>query len=114
MTENIKIYPAAGTWTVRAAGAVIAETTNALELHEGDYAPVVYFPREDIAMAFLDASDHTSVCPHKGTASYYSIETKNGPIPNAAWSYEAPIESMSKITGHLAFYPGEKVTVEEV
>ena len=58
MTESrISIKPVSGTWVVRAGGAVIAESENALELHEGDFPVAIYFPREDVAMAFLDASD---------------------------------------------------------
>ncbi len=53
MQQHIKVIRETGVWTVRAGGAVIAESENALELSEGDYAPVIYFPREDIAMALL-------------------------------------------------------------
>jgi len=113
MADHITIRPASGTWVVRAAGAVIGETKNALELTEGDYPAVIYFPREDIAMAFLDPSDTTSHCPHKGDASYYAIEAKSGTIADAAWSYEGPKDAVAAIKDHLAFYH-EKVAVEEV
>ena len=48
---QMTITPAGGTVTIRANGAVIGETTRALELHEGSYSPVIYVPREDMAMA---------------------------------------------------------------
>ena len=83
---KITIEPAGGTWSVRAGGAVIGESSNALQLHEDGHAAVIYFPRADIATAFLDASAHTTTCPHKGTASYYSIVTKSRTLENAAWS----------------------------
>ena len=113
MADHIKIRPASGTWVVRAAGAVIGESKNALELQEGDYPPAIYFPRSDIAMAFLDASDTTSHCPYKGDARYFSIEAKSGTIPDAVWSYEAPKDDVAAIKDYLAFYTS-KVTVEEV
>ncbi|MFA8442381.1 DUF427 domain-containing protein [Yoonia sp.] len=113
MADHIKVRPATGTWVVRAAGAVIGESTNALELVEGDYPPVIYFPRDDLAMAFLDATDLSSTCPYKGKASYFTIEAKSGPIANAAWSYESPIEAIAAIKDHIAFY-SEKVAVEQV
>jgi uncharacterized protein (DUF427 family) len=113
MADHIKVRPATGTWVVRAAGAVIGESTNALELVEGDYPPVIYFPRGDLAMAFLDATDLSSTCPYKGKASYFTIEAKSGPIANAAWSYESPIEAIAAIKDHIAFY-SEKVAVEQV
>ncbi len=113
MADHIKIRKAPGTWVVRAGGAVLGESKQALELSEGSYPPVIYFPRADIAMAFLDSSDTTSHCPHKGDASYFSIQTKSQLIKDAAWSYEAPFEAVARIAGHLAFYP-DKVTVEQL
>ena len=67
--SDIRIRKAEGTWTVRAGGAVLAESRDALELSEGDYPFVIYFPREDVAMAFLDRTDHATHCPKKGDAS---------------------------------------------
>lgn len=113
MSDHIKIRPATGTWVVRAGGAVLGESTNALELIEGDNAPVIYIPREDLSMVFLEPSDTTSTCPYKGEARYYNIEAKSGTISDAAWSYENPKEDVAQIAGHLAFY-GNKVAVEEV
>ncbi len=114
MADHIKISKAEGTWSVRAGGAVLGESTNALELREGDYDPVIYFPRKDIAMAFLDATDKSTHCPHKGDASYFSVVTKSTTLENAVWSYEAPLEGVSEIKDHLAFYVGETITVEQI
>lgn len=113
MTNRITISSASGTWVVRAGGAVIAESAKALELKEGDYPSMIYFPRDDVAMAFLDATDHSTVCPYKGDASYFSIIAKSGPIENAVWSYEKPIEGIENIAGYLAFYP-DRTTLEQV
>jgi len=113
MADHIKIRKADGTWVIRAGGAVLGESSNALELTEGSYPPVIYFPRKDIAMAFLDRTETTTTCPHKGTASYYSIQTKSVLIPDAAWSYENPHEAVGRIAGYLAFYP-DKATVERI
>ena len=114
MPQDIKIRPATGTWVIRAAGAVIGESTNALELTEGDYPPVIYFPRGDIAMVFLDQTDQTSSCPFKGSATYFTIVAKSGPIKNVGWSYETPKAEVAAIKDHIAFYTNEKVTVEQV
>lgn len=114
MGDHIKISPAQGTWVVRAGGAVLGETTNALELHEGDHAPVVYFPRADVAMAFLDRSDKISPCLQKGDASHYSVVTKSRTLANAVWSYENPNAAVAAIKGHLAFFPIDEITVERI
>lgn len=114
MSTNITIRTAPGTCVVRIAGAVIGESKRALELTEGSYPPVYYFPREDLAMAFLEPSSKTTHCPHKGDASYFSIETKSGTLPDAAWSYEDPRADVAKIKDHIAFYGSDKVAVELV
>ena len=114
MADHITIRTAPGTWTVRAGGAVLGESTAALELSEGDYAPVIYFPRGDIAMAFLDRTDKTTHCPHKGDASYYSVVTKSTTLADAAWTYEDPKDGVARIKDHLAFYTGDGITVEQI
>ena len=114
MADHISIRTAPGTWTVRAGGAVLGESTAALELTEGTYPPVIYFPRDDIAMAFLDSSEKVTHCSHKGDASYFSVVTKSATLKDSVWSYENPSEDMARIKDHLAFYTGDKITVEQV
>ena len=113
MADHIKIRKAPGTWVVRAGGAVLAESTNALELTEGSYTPVIYFPRDDIAMAFLEQTDSSTRCPYKGAATYFTISTAAETLVDAAWSYDDPIESVADIAGHVAFYT-DRVTVEQL
>jgi uncharacterized protein (DUF427 family) len=114
MAKPITIRKAEGTWSVRAGGAVLGESSDALELREGDHPPVIYFPRDDIAMAFLDTSDKSTHCPLKGDASYFSVVTKSTTLKDVAWSYETPKEDVARIKDHLAFYTGEGVTVEQI
>ncbi|WP_108483412.1 DUF427 domain-containing protein [Oceaniglobus ichthyenteri] len=114
MAEHIKIRPAGGTWSIRAGGAVIGETSNAMELIETDLAPVIYIPRADLAMAFLEPSDSHTHCPAKGDARYFSVVTKSETIRDAAWSYETPGAGFEPIAGHLAFVASEKVAVEQI
>ncbi|WP_171102599.1 MULTISPECIES: DUF427 domain-containing protein [unclassified Ruegeria] len=114
MTDKITIRKATGKWSVRSGGAILGETLHALELLEGDHDPVIYFPRVDIAMAFLDQTDKTSQCSTKGTATHYSIVNKSSVTENAAWSYEDPSDAVSEIKGYLAFYPSDSVKVEQL
>lgn len=111
---SIRIVKATGKWTVRAGGAVLGESANALELIEDGHAPVIYFPRGDIAMAFLDPSETRTTCPGKGEATYYSIEGKSRTLTDSVWSYEDPVEAVAQIKGYLAFQPGEYLQVERV
>ena len=81
---------------------------------EGDLEPVIYFPRSDIAMAFLDQTDKVTHCPHKGNATHFSIVNKSSVTENAAWSYESPIPGVAQIKDYIAFYPVESVKVEQI
>ncbi|WP_210092617.1 DUF427 domain-containing protein [Ruegeria sp. HKCCSP346] len=111
---EITIRKAPGKWTVRSGGAILGETNNALELLEGEKDPVIYFPRNDIAMAFLDRTDKVTHCPGKGDATHFSIVNKSSVTDNAVWSYEDPIQAVAEIKDHLAFYPVESVKVEQI
>ncbi|SEN87341.1 Uncharacterized conserved protein, DUF427 family [Palleronia salina] len=113
MAGNMTIETAEGTWVVRAGGAVLGESADALILREDGYEDVVYFPRGDLAMAFLDPSDKKTTCPLKGEATYFHIQTKSMTLKDAAWSYETPTEGAEAIAGHLAF-KDEGVTVEQL
>jgi uncharacterized protein (DUF427 family) len=111
--SEIKIYPAQGTWVVRAQGAVIGESKSALELIKDDFPFVIYFPRSDIAMAFLEPSPKVETCETRGDANYFHITSPDVLLKNAAYSYEMPLEEFSKITGYIAF-DAAKVTVERI
>ena len=113
MTENFSIQPAEGTWVVRAGGAVLGESERALEVTAGSEAPVIYFPREDIAMEFLDPSDRKETSA-MGEAAYFSIVTKSTTLEDAAWSYETPTDGYGEMAGRLAFHEGDLVAVERV
>ena len=100
--HRITTNPAGVRVQVKLDGEVIADTRDAIRLEEGDYPAVYYFPRKDVKMERLVRSKHQSVCPFKGTASYYSL--KNG-AENAVWTYETPYDEVSVIKERLAFYP---------
>jgi uncharacterized protein (DUF427 family) len=90
---------------VSVAGKVIADTRDALTLREASYPAVQYIPRRDVDMAALARSEHTTWCPYKGAASYFSIPAGGDRSVNAVWTYETPFEAMAQIKDYLAFYP---------
>jgi len=90
---------------VTVGGKVIADTRDALTLAEASYPAVQYIPRRDVDMAALTRSDHTTYCPYKGDASYYSIPAGEDRSHNAVWTYEMPFEAMAQIKDYVAFYP---------
>jgi uncharacterized protein (DUF427 family) len=100
--HRIAVSPAGSRVQVIFKGDVIADTREALVMKEGDYPPVFYFPRKDVRMQSLERSPHSTHCPFKGDASYFSL--KDGP-QDAVWSYERPFDEMAAIREYLAFYP---------
>jgi uncharacterized protein (DUF427 family) len=86
-------------------GKVVADTRDALTLREASYPAVQYIPRRDVDMAALTRSNHTTYCPYKGEASYYSIPAGGDRSLNAVWTYENPFAAMAQIKEYVAFYP---------
>lgn len=104
----ISITPARGRVRVRLGGEVIADAGDALDLKESTYPVVHYIPRSSVQMDKLVRTDHSTHCPFKGDASYFSIVAKDGTrVENAVWSYETPLPEVAAIAGHLAFYPNK-------
>lgn len=85
-------------------GKTIAESTNTVVV-EGNH----YFPREAVT-ATLVPSDKSTVCPWKGTASYYSIDDGGEINQDAAWTYATPKDAAAEIRDHIAFWRGVTVT----
>ena len=86
-------------------GAVVAESDDTVVI-EGNH----YFPAESVNAGFLSATDKTTVCPWKGTASYYDVTVGGETASNAAWFYPEPKEKAEEIRDHVAFYPVVSVT----
>ena len=83
---------------------VIAESPETV-IVEGNH----YFPRESVNTALLEPSTHTSACPWKGTANYYSLNVNGERNANAAWYYAEPKDAAAKIKGRVAFWKGVSV-----
>ncbi|QKC97797.1 DUF427 domain-containing protein [Mesorhizobium sp. NZP2298] len=107
----ITIEPYVGTVTVRAGGTVIASSTKAKVLTEAPYPAAFYIPFADIDFGKLSATEHSTHCPYKGDASYWSVLLAGETGQNAMWAYERPFDEMTEIRDHGAFY-ASKVTVE--
>ena len=86
-------------------GQVLADSNDTIVV-EGNH----YFPPSAINKDFFKDSDHQSVCPWKGTASYYSLEVDGESNNNAAWYYPSPSNAAKEIEGYIAFWKGVQVT----
>jgi uncharacterized protein (DUF427 family) len=109
----ITLAPNRGRILVRVGGALIADTREALILKEASYPPVQYIPRKDVDMNLLQRTDHSTYCPFKGDASYYSIPSGGEKSVNAVWTYENPYPAVGQIKDYVAFYPSRVDAIEE-
>lgn len=87
-------------------GTVIAESDDTTFV-EGNH----YFPIDVLDRSILIETDHHTVCPWKGKASYYTIELDGSVAENAAWYYPDPLPGAAdQVGGRVAFYPVVTVT----
>ncbi len=86
-------------------GQVLAESDDTV-IVEGNH----YFPADTLNERYFTPSDHTSICPWKGTASYYNVVVEGQENTNAAWYYENPSAAAAEIKGRVAFWNGVSVT----
>ena len=83
---------------------VIAES-DATVVVEGNH----YFPPDSIRSEFFEANDAQTVCPWKGTASYFDVVVDGNRNAGAAWYYPQPKQAATEIKDHVAFWRGVKV-----
>jgi len=86
------------------SGRVVAEAPSTIRVDGREY-----FPPDAVAWDFLVPSEHTSVCPWKGTATYFDVVDGERRLPGAAWSYRSPTPAAADIAGHVAFWRGVRV-----
>ncbi len=86
-------------------GEVIADSDDIVTV-EGN----AYFPTSAVKPGVLQGSEHTSVCPWKGTAHYHSVVVGSAVNQNAAWYYPEPKDAAKEIRGRVAFWKGVTVS----
>jgi uncharacterized protein (DUF427 family) len=92
---------------VRAGGIVVADTTRAVRVLETASPPTFYLPPEDVDRSLLREAEGRSVCEWKGWARYWDVDTGEGQVRQAAWSYDDPWAGFEPVAGYLAFYAGK-------
>lgn len=86
------------------AGRTIADSRRVKLMHETGHLPVYYFPQTDVDQDCLVATTHTTTCPVKGEARYWSVKVGQRTAANAVWNYPEPVSGCPDIAGLLAFY----------
>ena len=92
---------ATATWN----GEVIAESADTVVVENNHY-----FPLSSVKDGVLSETATTSVCPWKGTASYYSVTAGGKTNTDAAWYYPTPKDAAAEIKDRVAFWKGVEVT----
>ena len=86
---------------------------NGVVLAESDHTQIIqgshYFPPDSLRREYFRPSRTTTVCPWRGTASYYSIEVNGKRNEDAAWTYPTPKQAAAEIKDHVAFWKGVEV-----
>lgn len=85
-------------------GETVVDSCHASLLHEHGLLPVYYFPWAEVREDLLEESEHSTRCPWKGEASYWSVRVGDQVSENAAWSYPEPIEGSPPLADFVAFY----------
>jgi uncharacterized protein (DUF427 family) len=91
-------------------GEPLAVSKHSIVLEETGLPPRHYFPQDDVRMDRLVATLTETVCPFKGSASYWSATLGDETHRDLAWSYEVPIDGVERIAGYVCFYD-ERVDV---
>jgi uncharacterized protein (DUF427 family) len=86
-------------------GTVLAQSNDTV-IVEGNH----YFPADSINADLFKPSDKQTVCPWKGTASYYDVAVDGQVNADAAWCYPEPKDAAANITGYVAFWKGVTVS----
>ena len=104
--QNHPIYLEDSPRRVRAVfgGETVADSRRVKLLHEKNHLPIYYFPEEDVRWDLLEKTNHTTHCPFKGDAAYWSVRVGDRVAENAVWGYPEPLESAPHISGLVAFY----------
>lgn len=101
---EVAISDFSGSVLVSLNGQTLAKTSKALLVQETRHSDVFYLPRGDVNLSLLTPTDHSTYCPFKGHASYFSFQDQDQDWDNVVWSYEDPYPEVSELEGYLSFY----------
>lgn len=87
----------------RFAGETVADSRGAKLLHETGLLPVYYLPLDDVREDLLEPTRHTTHCPFKGDAAYWSVRVGDRVAENAVWWYPQPLDHAPPLAGYAAF-----------
>jgi uncharacterized protein (DUF427 family)/acyl-CoA thioesterase len=90
---------------------LLAESKHAIRLEETKHVDRLYFPVEDVHWEHFTPTEHFTVCPFKGAATYWSLTAVDPVEQDVVWNYAAPFDEVAGIKDHVAFYQ-DRVRIE--
>src|SRR4051794_34953964 len=85
-------------------GETVIDTLGAHLLWESSIRPVLYVPQADVRADLIEPTDHSTHCPFKGDASYWTVRAGDRVEENLLWGYPEPIETAEWLRGYVAAY----------
>ncbi len=101
---RVDLDPSTTRVRVTFGGEVVADSDRTLVVRETKHEPVVYFPREDVRFDLLEPTSHTTFCPFKGEASYWTLRVGDRVEENVIWSYADPFDEVAGLKDYVSFY----------
>lgn len=95
---------------VEVDGVTVAESDRARFLFETGLPVRYYLPKTDVHFEYLTATETATSCPYKGTARYWSVDTKGDTHEDVVWGYDTPLRESQEVAGFVAFY-NEKLDI---
>ncbi len=82
----------------------LADSRRPLKVTETRHHPVWYLPLADVDAACIEATDHSTYCPFKGHASYWTVNLAGSELENSLWAYQDPYTECEPLKDHVGFY----------
>ncbi|MDQ6838603.1 MAG: DUF427 domain-containing protein [Actinomycetota bacterium] len=112
--HRVDLRRSSRTVTVSLGGAVVASTHHPLAVDETGFPTRWYVPIADVDAGSLTPTETSTICPYKGSASYWRLRGRSGQVVDAAWGYDDPRPGMERLAGHVCFAASHDVTVDVV
>jgi len=110
--HRVDLHPESRRVRVSFDDTTVADTTHALRVEETGHGPVMYIPAKDMRLDLMKKTEHSTYCPFKGTASYWTLNAGGKSSENAIWGYETPYDEMTGLAGYYAFYDTRVDSIE--
>ena len=113
---QVEITPTSDHIRILSGKICLADSQRPIQVTETKHRPVWYLPLADVDSSIIVATDHSTYCPFKGHASYWSVKADaasvdDASLENSIWGYLNPYTECEPLLNHVAFYT-DRLTLE--